>query len=242
MRKTVLSVSFLAFVFTHPSAAAQADSSRGSKTIEIQASAKVDALAEIAIVRVGYANRATTKDAAYEESTRTSQKIVRALLDQHVPLSAIETQSLALAREEERGGGVATKVQGFSALQEWRIHVAAADAQKIVDIAVAAGATNIGGVEWDVNDPQALEAQAYSAAIDRAKQIAGQTASHTGVKLGDIVSIDNFSGGAGIAGGVGGGVASDMNIKPFLATVPLTLYPQKIERQASVKITYAIAP
>jgi uncharacterized protein YggE len=102
MRKTVLSMSFLALGFTHLSMAAQPDSSRVSKTIEIQASAKVEAPAEIATVRVGYANHATTKDAAYEESTRTSRKIVRALLDQHVPLSAIETQSLALAREDFR--------------------------------------------------------------------------------------------------------------------------------------------
>jgi uncharacterized protein len=241
MRKTVVAMSFLAFGFTHLSMAAQSDPSQLRKTIEIQASAKVEAPAEVATVKIGYANQAPTKDAAYQESTRTSQKIVRVLLDQKVPLSAIETESLALGREEEQGGGVAAKVLRFSALQEWRIHVPAADAQKIVDIAVSGGATNVAGIEWDVKDPQALEAQAYAAAIDRAKEIAGQTAAHTGIKLGEIVSIENFSTGPGFGRGMGGAMQT-VEIKRFLATVPLTLYPQKIERQASVKITYAIAP
>jgi uncharacterized protein YggE len=240
MRKTLLAVCFLVVGFTHFSMAAQSDPNQLRKTIDIQASAKVEAPAEVATVKIGYANRAATKDAAYQESTRTSQRIVRVLLDQHVPLSAIETESLALGREEEQGGGGTAKVLRFSALQEWRIHVAAADAQKIVDIAVGGGATNVGGVEWDVKDPQALEAQAYAAAIDRAKEIAGQTASHTGIKLGEIVSIDNFSTGPGFGHGMGGAMQTVES--QLLKAVPLTLYPQKIERQASVKITYAIAP
>jgi uncharacterized protein YggE len=113
---------------------------------------------------------------------------------------AIEAQAIALEREEEREGASPPKVLKFSADQEWWVHVAAADAQRIVDIPVGAGATNIGGVDWDVRDPQGLKAQAYAAAIERAKKIAEQTASQSGVKLGEIVSVTNFFIGLDSAG------------------------------------------
>jgi uncharacterized protein YggE len=110
----------------------------------------------------------------------------------------------------------------------------------VVDIAVAAGATNVEGVDWEVRDPQALEAQAYGAAIERARKIAAQS----GVKLGEIVSVVNSANRfvlgtvpldtstVEVSGTAGGN---------YRATVPLTLYPPKIERQASVTVTYAIS-
>jgi uncharacterized protein len=243
MRSFILVASLLTtFGTTNSSMAAQADRSSIKKTIEILATAKVEVPAEVATVKIAYSNQAVSKDAAYAENTRMGQKIVRALLDEHVPSSAIETESIALEREEERGGAV-VKVLKFTALQEWRVHVAAADAQKVVDIAVSAGATNISGVDWEVKDPEALEAQVYAAAIARAKKIAEQTASESGVKLGEIVSVVNFQNrfGFGSGGGLGTESAS-LGITRSVSTVPLTLYPPKIERQASVTVTYAIAP
>lgn len=138
MRRFAFAAFLFAFGTTPVLLAARSDHSSVKKTIEILASAKVEAPAEVATVKIGYANQAASKDAAYAENTRMSQKIVRALLDEHVPPSAIETESVALEREEERGGGGPAKVLKFSAVQEWRIRVAAADAQKVVDIAVRA--------------------------------------------------------------------------------------------------------
>jgi uncharacterized protein YggE len=245
MPNSLSTVCFLILCVANPSLAAQSRGDSVRKTIEIQANGKVEVAAEIATVKIGYANEAATKDAAYAENTRVSQKIVRALLDGHVPAAAIQSQSLNLGREEEQGGGAPSRVVKFSALQEWRVHVAAADAQKVVDIAVAGGATNVGGVEWDVKDPDGLEAQAYAAAMEHAKQVAGQTASNAGIKLGDILSVQNFSGGFGFGSGVAQTVdteIAEVSSTRFVATVPLTLYPPKIERQATVKVTYAIAP
>lgn len=225
-------------------AAAQSDRSPTKKTIEIQATAKAEVPAEVAIVKIGYTNQAVSKETAYAENTRMSKKIVQALVDDHVLASAIETQAVTLEREEERGGAGPAKILKFNASQEWRVHVSAGDAQKVVDIAVAAGATNVEGVDWEVRDPQALEAQAYGAAIERARKIAEQTAAQSGVKLGEIVSVVNSANRfvlgtvpldtstVEVSGTAGGN---------YRATVPLTLYPPKIERQASVTVTYDIS-
>jgi uncharacterized protein len=241
MRRFALAAFVLAYGSGPALVAAQSDRPSIKKTIEIQASARVEVPAEVATVKIGYANHAVNKDAAYAENTRMSQKIVRALLDEHVPPSAIETESVALEREEERGDGGPAKILKFSAVQEWRVHVAAADAQRVVDIAVAAGATNVSGVEWGVKDPEALEAQAYAAAIDRAKKIAEETALHSGVKLGEIVSVTNFVNRFGFGAGVLNTESASLGSSRSVTTVPLTLYPQKIERQSSVTITYGIA-
>ena len=70
------------------------------------------------------------------------------------------------------------------AIQEWQVHSSASEAQKIVDIAVAARANQIENVECSVKDPDELEAKACAAALNRAKNLAEQTASHAGLKLG----------------------------------------------------------
>jgi uncharacterized protein len=225
-----------------PSVLAQSDRAVTKKSIEIRATAKVNVPAEVATVKIGYVNQAVSKDAVYAENTRMAKKVVDALLNAKVPPSAIETESITLEREDERVRNAPVKVLKFSADQEWRIHVTAGDAQKIVDIAVGAGATNVAGVDWGVKDPVALEAQAYAAAIDRAKKIAEQTASQSGLKLGEIISVVNSVNRFDLTGtnlnmSMAGLIARSNSVE----TVPLTLYPPTIEREASVTVTYAIA-
>ena len=160
------------------------------KTIEIRATEKVTNRAEIATVKIGFQNIAQTKDAVYEENVGTANKIVQALRTAGVPADSIETDSVRLDREDT-AQGVKPASTRYTADQEWRVRVKASEAQKIVDIAVSAGANEVGGVEWSVADPEALEAKAYGAALARAKRIAEQTATQSGVKLGEILSISN---------------------------------------------------
>jgi uncharacterized protein len=242
MQRFVLASAFALLSGSSCVLAGQSGSAPVKKTIEIQANAKVEVAAEVATVKIGYLNHAPTKDAVYAENTRVAQKIVQALLDGHVPASAIETQAIALSREEQNPGTPATKILQFSASQEWQVHVTASDAQKVVDMAIAAGANEVDGVDWDVKDPQTLEAQAYGAAIERAKKIAEQTASQSGVKLGEILSVSNSVNRFALGTTTETAQAIMVSASRPVATVPLTLYPPKIERQESVTVIYAIAP
>lgn len=208
------------------------------KTIEISATEKVVVPADTATVKIGYQNLALTKDAAYAENTRTANKILQAILDAGVPKESIETESLRLDQEPERYGQKPDQPSRYSGNQKWQIHVKASDAQKIVDIAVAAGANQVEDVEWLVGDPQQLETKAYAAAIKRARGIAEQTASQTGLKLGDIISIVNSNNSSSrelVAVEAGG---SFMVSAP--KTAMLKLQPGTVERQASVTITYSV--
>jgi uncharacterized protein YggE len=214
------------------------------KTIEISATEKVEVSAETATLKIGYQNQASSKDAVYAENTRIANQIVQALLDAGVPKDAMETESLSLARDENRFGAKPQQAASFSASQEWLIHSKASEAQKIVDIAVAAGANQIESVDWTVNDPKKLEDKAYAAALARARTIAEQAATQAGVKLGEIISIVNSANSTSMFPRQG--LASPMmavEVSAAKMKLPmLRLEPGTVEREASVTVTYGIAP
>src|SRR5258708_27444560 len=91
------------------------------RNIEIRATEKVAVPAEIATVKIGFQNQAATKDAAYQENTKASAKVIQALLDAKVPKDAIETQTISLERQDEMNDPNAARTIKFSADQEWRI-------------------------------------------------------------------------------------------------------------------------
>jgi uncharacterized protein YggE len=225
--------------------AAPAQSQRAGsdrKTIEITATEKVLVAADIATIKIGYQNLAAAKDAAYAENTRTANKIIKAILDAGVPKEAIETESLKLEQEQERYGAKSDQPAKYLASQEWQIHSAAPDAQKIVDIAIAAGANQIESVEWSVKDPDELEAKAYAAALSRAKSLGEQTASNTGLKLGEIISIANSARSFDREFSLSDRGLMYKMAAPAPPPPLLELQPGRVEREASVTITYSVAP
>jgi uncharacterized protein YggE len=211
------------------------------RTIEATTTEKISVPADSAIVKVGFNHVADTKDAAYNESVRMGNKIVKALTGAGIPTEEIQTESLSVGREEDaqRGSGAPTKIK-YSAEQQWRIHVVATDAQKVVDIAVAAGANTVQGVEWNISDPQSLRAKAYATALTRAREMAEQAAAQAGVKLGELVSIINGEESEGFAKlpMARKMVAVEVQATPLQN---LMLYPSKVEREATVTVIYAIA-
>src|SRR5260370_35668211 len=116
------------------------------RSIEIHASEKVTVPAEIASAKIGFQNQAATKDAAYQENTKASGKIIQALLDAKVPKDAIETQTISLERQDEMNGPNAVRTTKFSADQEWRIHFKASEGHKSVHIALAARTNHVSHV------------------------------------------------------------------------------------------------
>jgi uncharacterized protein YggE len=211
------------------------------RTIEATTTEKISVPADAAIVKIGFSYTADTKDAAYSESVKAGNKIIKALTDAGIPVDQIQSESLTMGREEDaltRESKSAAKPK-YSASQEWRVHVSAADAQKVVDLAVMAGANNIQGVEWNVSDPQTLRAKAYGVALERAKEMASQSALQAGVKLGELVSIINGEESEGFAK-----LAMAKRVPVMVEAMPmqnLVLYPSKVEREATVTVIYAIA-
>lgn len=105
----------------------------------------------------------------------------------------------------------------------------------VLDAAVEAGANNIYGVEFGLEETDEAEAEARRMAVENAVEQANQLAEYAGVSLGEIVSISQvigagtpFLGGQErFAAGMGGGGGTP-------------IVPGQIEVSALVQITYAI--
>ncbi len=86
-----------------------------------------------------------------------------------------------------------------------------------------------------------MEARAYAAALKRAKDLAEQTASQTGLKLGEIISIANSTNSVDLFHKVAhAGMMLARVAAPKMAM--LKLQPGIVESEASVTITYATVP
>jgi uncharacterized protein YggE len=215
--------------------------SDNKRTIEATTTEKISVPSDSAIVKVGFDHIAETKDAAYSETVRVGAKIIKALTDAGIPGEEIQTETLNVGREEDlpRNTGPSPKIR-YSAEQQWRIHVIATDAQKVIDIAVAAGANTVQGVEWNVSDPQSLRAKAYGVALTRAKEMAEQSAVQAGVRLGELISIINGEESEGFAKMPMARKMVPVEVEA-LAKQNLVLYPAKVEREATVTVIYGIA-
>lgn len=213
---------------------------RQNKTIAITAEDSVSVEPEVATITLGFQNYAPTKDSAYQENVRVSSEVTNALLKGGVPKSALETESIRLQRVEpdEKWTAEAKKERQFQASQSWTIHVSAAQAQAVVDLALRAGANVLEGLDWNVSDPNALQAKAGSAALAKAKTIAESMAKGLNAKLGDLVYASNQAQVSEYA--YTAGKLAEAPPPPPPPPPQLVLYPKKVKSDATVYAVFAI--
>ncbi|MGH9778723.1 MAG: SIMPL domain-containing protein [Candidatus Acidiferrales bacterium] len=213
------------------------DQQKGTLALNVTEAVEVDA--ELAVLGIGYANRASSQQAAFSENVKAADQIVQALLKAGIPKENIETEELELSRyessDEQQPG------QEFRAYQKWRVKVAAVDAQRVVDIAVEAGANEVGDVEWTVKDITALEVRANAAALSKARALAEQMAKALDVQLGALLQVSNFARYRGLAAFAGGGVSYSTSTLAQKRT-QLRLFPEKVIREATVNVVFEFEP
>jgi len=168
---------------------------KDNRSIAITATEKVTSEADIATVNIGYQLFGPDKDSAYATGSKASNAIIDALHKAGVPNDAIESQSQSVAAAQpyliEKLSPADRLAHAFTIQQSWTVRSNAADAAKILDIAVKAGANNAGQIEWSLHDPNAAQAEAASKALQRARSVASSMAGGLGVKLGGLIYASN---------------------------------------------------
>jgi uncharacterized protein YggE len=222
--------------------AQQIDVNKNNRNIAITATDKATADAEVATVHIGFQVYASDSKSAYELGSKTSNAIAGALKQAGAAESAIqsETQNVAPVQPYELQNlpeGEKAHRQ-FQVTQSWSVKTSSKNAASVLDAAVQAGANQSGQIDWDVSDPDALEAQAADSALKRAHAIADQMAKGLGAALGPLVYASNQVAERPVpmamamerkgAGAGDGGVA------------PLAISPQKVTRSATVYAVFAI--
>ena len=106
----------------------------------------------------------------------------------------------------------------------------------LLDAAIDAGANNIYGVEFSVDDTTAAETEARTKAVDDAQRKAAELAALNGVTVGDVVAISEIIGNAG--GYYAGGFAEEASMALGGGGTPIS--PGQLALTMRLEIVYAI--
>lgn len=246
MRK-LYQVAAVTLLCAAPSAYSQTISVSGqNRTVEVSVTESVSVNAEIVEVTIGCVKYGSTHDQAYQENLRVADQVIKALLAAGVPKESISSSRIELGETDSAGNSSgSTKKQAnkqFKANQSWTIRVAASDAQRIIDLAVQAGANGVERVDWDVKSPEDLEAKARAAALVKARQVAGEMAKTLDAKLGEVLYANN---GVTQLFGENEPFNAAMSFISKRGAAPethysLQLFPEKVEKSATVHVVFAL--
>lgn len=155
-----------------------------NRTLAVSAEERVTADPEIAVLHIGYETRPMDAKAAYAAGAKTSNEIVGALKQAGIPETSIRSETQHL--QSEYGGS-----HKFKLVQQWTVKAPPERVAEILDIAVSAGATQSGDIDWTVKDEKALEKQALSQAAERAREDAAVLAKGMDARLGRLLYVTN---------------------------------------------------
>lgn len=201
-----------------------------NRTLTVSAQDEVTVEPDVAILHVGFQTPPSDAKAAYAAGAATSNAIVAALKQAGIA----ETQ---IRSEWQRLDSVYQKPHKFTLAQQWTVKVKPEQAAEILDVAVTAGATDSGQIDWKVEDEQGLEDKALEGAASRARAQAAVLARGMGVKLGPLVYVSNQ-----VAGPVFAVRAYAERAAPMagVAAQPLAIEPRNVTSSASVYAVFAI--
>lgn len=237
------------FFFTSTCFAQTIEVNRQNRTIEVVVTERVQVEPDVADVSLGCIAYGQTHDQAYQANLQIAEKVIKALTDAGVSKTQITSSSIELSETNPSDvtdqPQTVRKIRQFKAHQSWRVRVPAPNAQKIIDSAVQAGANGIEDINWDVADADALENRARTAAMEKARATAGDVVKSGGGKLGDLLYASNVvSGVMGLLAGrsletASASLSSRGSGFPT-PTFSLELFPQKVEKQATVRAVFAL--
>ena len=215
---------------------------KNNRTIDVTATDSATAMADTALVHIGYQVYGPDSDTAYAHASQVSNAISKTLSNAGVAKGDMESDEQNIAEtqpyELEKLPPTEQTKRKFRVQQSWTVKTKAKDAAKILNFAINAGANQSGQIDWAMADDKALEAQAAGNALVRARAIAEQMASGLGVKLGDLVYASNVAEQRNILPEPVGRMQMSMAAAP--ATKPLSISPRKVSKSATVTAIFAI--
>lgn len=213
---------------------------KDNRTIAITTSDEAEAIADVAVVSVGFSTYGTDQDSTYAEGSRISNAIMKALQDSGVKSTSIQSASQNLNAIDDSDKPRYAKGLRFALSQSWLVTVAASDAANVLHIAITAGANDSGGIQWKLANDDALEAEAAQKALTHAQQIATRMAKGLNAKLGPLVYASNQTPPRTIFGGMALNTESASVATSRINLKPLAITPEKIEKSATVYAVFAI--
>jgi hypothetical protein len=206
------------------------------RTINVTGNSQVIMTPDIAYVSIGVHSEAASASEAVAANNAQTQAVIDAIKAQGVDAKDIQTTNFSVYQQQKTSPTGEVTETVFAT--DNTVYVTIRDITKIgliLDASVKAGANNIYGITFDVQNKEAAMATGRDEAMTDAQAQAEQLASAAGVKLGDVQNISYYSSSPSpiyydskAAAGIGGGGAS----------VPVS--PGQLTMTVSVGVTYGI--
>lgn len=213
---------------------------QGNRTIAVTVTDKATEMADIATVHIGFQAFAADSDGAYAAGSRTSNAIIDALHKAGIADKDIESENQSVRQNyqfDEKESEADRAKQRYVVSQSWEVHTSAADAAKVLHIAVESGANNSGQIDWDVKDHDVLQARAATKALQHAHTVAEQMAAGLSTHLGSLLYASNQVPETPVHPMMR---AFALQAAPPPPPVPLAITPRRIEENATVYAVFAI--
>lgn len=207
-----------------------------NRTLIVSADDRISVDPDVAILHVGFTTQPNDAKSTYAAGAKASNDIISAIKAAGIPETAIHS-------EGQRLTAVNAKQHKFQLYQQWTVRTPPERAAEILDIAVNAGATDSGEIEWTVQDVKALEDKVLRTAAERARAQAGTIADGLGVKLGKIIYATNEVTAVSYPRRFAENYDRAMPMSAGSAQVlsaPLSIEPQKVIRTASIYAVFSI--
>jgi len=236
----MLSMGGLAFALANGSHNAQpvaeaAASTPSARSITVVGVGKASGTPDVAHITVGVDTQAPSIQKAADDNKAQMNALLSALKGLDIAEKDLQTSNYSVYTEQKPApDGTAGTMQTVYHVSN-QVEVTVRDINQLGDVldkAVAAGANNIYGVNFSVEDTAKLEADARAKAVADAKSRAESLAQLNGLQLGEVVSVSEVIDNSGVypmlsgAKGMGGGGAP--------------IQPGELEVSMSVQVTYAV--
>jgi uncharacterized protein YggE len=198
---------------------------------------KASGMPDVAHVNVGVETQADSVQQAVADNKAKMTKLLETLKELGIADKDIQTTNYGVYTQREPSPEGKGSLGPTTYHVNNQVNVTVRDVAKLGDVldkVVAAGANNVYGVNFSVDDTSKLQADARAHAFADAKVRAESLARLAGVTLGDVVSISEVIGGPGpmydgsrmaAAAGLGGGAP---------------IQPGELEVNMSIQVAFAI--
>ena len=208
-------------------------------TITVVGEGKVTLQPDIARVNIGVETVKNTVQEASAENRTTVEAVLAVLAEQGIPEEDIQTSGFSIY--SERFGPEGPLAEGDVRYRvSNNVMVTIRDLENvgtILDATIEAGANNIYGVEFLVDEPGESESEARGIAVEDARTKAAEIAELSGLQLGNVISVSEVIGMGG--GYYAGNFAQQARAYGGGGGAPIA--PGQLEMVMQLQIVFAIA-
>jgi uncharacterized protein len=218
-----------------PRSAQAAAPATGERSITVVGVGKASGTPDVAHVTIGVDTQAPSIQKAADDNKAQMNTLLSALKGLGIAEKDLQTSNYSVYTEQKPApDGTSSTTQMVYHVSN-QVEVTVRDINQLGDVldkSVAAGANNIYGVNFSVEDTVKLEADARAKAVADAKSRAESLAQLNGLQLGEVISVSEVIDNSGAypmmsgAKGMGGGGAP--------------IQPGELEVGLSIQITYAV--